>query len=364
MFRLSRWFPSACSRLRIFICYAREDAATAREIGQALTNDGHDVFVDANSLKVATDFNQVIRRAIERADRFIFLASRHSLDKGAYPQTELNFAQKRWPSPMGAVWPVIVDSSVDAATLPTYLRAVQIHTPVGNIVADLAAEIESSRTVRPAYLIGAAAIAVMALGLAVVLSVMGDQSTNFSLQTPQQVDFRPSSKPGPGTEWHASKVALTVIPVNYSNDGATSVRIVDEVVNLQLRDREVGFKWHNEVEMRSDCGTDWLCTKTSIGTSTLEPGSTLRRETMFVPKADSSLSWKDFVGLLCRSTYDTLNVKISTEAKGTGLFASGNANREAVCRIDLAAMRGSLQKSGCQDSSRRLPVRLSPKCLQ
>ena len=89
------WFPRACSRLKVFICYGRQDRELAKEIGQAFTNAGHDVFIDANSLKVASDFNEAIRKAITRADRFIFLASHHSLSPAAYPQTELGFAEKR-----------------------------------------------------------------------------------------------------------------------------------------------------------------------------------------------------------------------------------------------------------------------------
>lgn len=363
MLRLSRWLPSACSRLRIFICYAREDGNTAREIGQALTNDGHDVFIDANSLSVAADFNKVIRRAIERADRFIFLASRHSLSAAAYPQTELGFAQKRWPSPKGAVWPVIVDPSVAPADLPTYLRAVQIHSPKGNVVADLAAEIESSRRVRPGYLIGAALVAFIAASSAAIPIVIGAQSGTFTLQAPQQVDFRPSSKPGPGLGWHTSSVALTVIPVNYSNDSWLPVRIVDEVVSLKLPSRMVDFNWHNEVEMRADCGSDWLCTKTSVGTSTVDAHGTLRRETMFVPKPGNALSWQEFVDFLCTSTLDTLTVTVASEAQTSGLLATGKANREATCRIDLGAVRSFLRKSGCVGDGQKLPVRLSPKCV-
>ena len=92
---LTRLFPAACSRLKVFICYGRNDRPLAVDIGQALTNAGHDVFVDANSLHASDDFQERIRDYIRDADRFVFLASAHSMSGTAYPQTELGFAEKR-----------------------------------------------------------------------------------------------------------------------------------------------------------------------------------------------------------------------------------------------------------------------------
>ena len=229
---LTRLFPSACSRLRVFICYAREDKALAVDIAHTLTNAGHDVFIDANSLKVATDFNEEIRNAIRRADRFIFLASRNSLARGAYPLTELGFAEKRWPAAKGAIWPVIVDPSVDAAELPSYLRAVQVHVPKGNVVADLAAEIDGSRTVRSSCLL--AALALIALPVIAAGVVSNARYASYALVPPRQVVFLPTKKPGPDESWMTSPVALTVVPVSYNNDGRRDVRIVSETVRLPV----------------------------------------------------------------------------------------------------------------------------------
>ena len=364
MSSLARWLPSLCSRLKIFICYGREDRDLANEIGQSLTNAGHDVFIDANSLKVATDFNDVIRNAIGRADRFIFLASRHSLSAEAYPQTELGFAQKRWPSPKGAVWPVLVDATIDPATLPVYLRAVQVYKPKGNVVADLAAEIEASKTVRPACLACTLVAAAVALAAAAFVSAGGFTKASYALVAPQQVDFRPSKKPGPDDSWQASPVALTLIPVNYSNDGGAPVRIRDETVTLPLGTRTVAFKWHNEVEMRANCGDDWLCTKTSVGESTVEPQKTLRRETMYLPAATAGFTWREFVDAICRSTADTLDVTLTAEGRSTNVLGLAAATtRATTCHIDLKALREGLQKAGCLTSTERLPLRQSPMCV-
>lgn len=359
----TRWLPTSCSRLRIFICYAREDRELAREIGQTLTNDGHDVFIDANSLKVATDFNEEIRRAIGRADRFVFLASRHSLAPDAYPQTELGFAQKRWPSPKGTAWPVLVDPSIDPTELPLYLRSVQVHTPKGNIVADLAAELEASRSVRASCILGAVAALALIIGAGALAATHGFAPSSYVLHVPQQVDFRPAARPGPDDGWKTSPAALTLIPVNYSNDGGRPVRVVAETVQLSVSDRVVTFKWHNEVEMRPrGCEGDWLCTKTSVGASTLEANGTLRRETMFMPEPAARLAWNEFIDSVCRSNGDTLDITLTAETRATGLFGGTSAMRQATCRLDLKAMREDLQKRGCLTDADRPPTRLAWNC--
>jgi hypothetical protein len=361
---LSRWFPTPCSRLRVFICYAREDRALAREIGQTLTNDGHDVFIDANSLSVATDFNEVIRRAIDRADRFVFLISRHSMENAAYPQTELGFAEKRWPSPKGTVWPVIIDQSIDPGSLPPYLRSVQVHTPKGNIVADLAAAIEASKTLRPSCVIAATGVAALATGLGILAATGGIKPASFALLAPQQVDFRPAKKPGPGTDWMDARLALTLVPVNYVNESSTPVRILDETVNLTLGDKTIPFKWHNEVELRSNCGDDWLCTKTSVGAATMGSQLSLKRETMYVPATGSDLSWKRFVNYVCNSSAETFDVTLQASTSASNMLGATPQTRTTKCRVDLKTMRENLQQKGCKTDTERLPLRLSPKCLE
>lgn len=354
-----RLFSKSCLRLRIFLCYAREDRNLAREIAQTLTNDGHDVFIDANSLKVATDFNEEIRRAIGRADRFVFLASRHSLAADAYPQTELGFAQKRWPSPKGTVWPVLIDPSLDPAELPLYLRSVQVHTPKGNIVADLAAEIDASRTVRTSCLSKVAATIVL-LSVA-IFALMRDGHTNFTLLPPQQLVLMPQKKPTDAA-WMASPATLTVIPVSYSNDGRRDVRVIGETVSMELGGKAVSFKAFNVVEIRQHC-PDWLCYKAGVSPSTLSAEGTLARETMFVPAPGQTLAWKELIVALCTSAADTLTVTLAAETRSGGFLGTRSETRETACRIDLMAVREHLQNIGCDKSDVQLPTRLVRNCL-
>jgi hypothetical protein len=369
MFRLSRWFPTSCSRLSIFVCYAHEDAKLAEEIAQALTNNGHDVFIDTNRLKVSRDYNDSIRRAIEASDRFIFLMSKASLAPGKYPQTELGFAQERWPSPQGVVWPVLVNPSIpiDVGQLPAYLRSVHIHTVKGDATAEIAAEIEKSRVVRPRYILGAVAALALLLGGGSFLLMSGlDQmeAPTFTLLSPQQIDFRPAKKPGPDQAWARSRLAVTLIPVQYSNEGTRQVRILDETVTVKIKDRYVRFKWHNEVEMKSNCDSDWLCTKGSVGTDTLQPDGTLRRETMFMPAPGETATWQDFLDAVCQSKDDRLDVTITGEAHATSILGSTSQTRTAVCQVDLKTMREKLEKLDCSTGLKQIPVRLSPRCVK
>lgn len=358
---LSRWFPASCSRLSIFVCYAHEDRVLAEEIALALTNDGHNVFIDANKLKVSGNFNETIRRAIESADRFIFLISKSSMGQGKYPQTELDFAKDRWPSPQGKVWPVLVDPSVDVATLPVYLRGVQIHTVKGNAPAEIAAAIEKTRTLKTSCLAGVALALVALAGLAgYFLSSGGMTGASYALLKPQQVDFRPAVKPGPDDAWTASRLALTLIPVQYSNDSGKPVNVIEETVSLKLNDRPIAFKWFNEVEMKTNC-PDWLCVKTSVGAQSLERA--LKRETMFMPASGESITWRDFLESVCNSKDDTLDVVLSSKASSTGMSGTVTNTRQTICKINLKGMREGLEKLGCKAGLQQPPVRLSPNCL-
>ena len=139
------WIPLACSRLRVFISYSSEQHETAEEIAQALKNLGHFVFVDKESLPVGKDYNERIRKAIQVADRCIFLVTKSALQQGKYTLTELEFAKSRWSAPSGKVFPVIVDRDLKPGDLPPYLKSVQALVPKGNITAEVAAVLDQSR---------------------------------------------------------------------------------------------------------------------------------------------------------------------------------------------------------------------------
>ncbi len=359
MSKVFGFLPTTCSRLRIFLCYAREDRDLAVDIAHALTNDGHDVFIDANSLRVATDFNEEIRRAIGRADRFVFLASRHSLRPGVYPLTELGFAEKRWPAGKGNVWPVLVDPSIDPGELPPYLRAVQVHIPKGNVVADLAAEIEASRGVRSSCIATTAAMLLLIGGGAWAIATGGPAT--YAMNSPDQLVLKPMNRPGPDNGWLASPATVTLIPVSYTNDSTKPVRLQSEAVRLTLAERVVDFTWFNIVDMKENC-PDWLCYKALAGPETVPPQGNLQREVMYRPVGDKALSWQTLVEAACEPKADKLEATLTATTRSTTLFGTSEQKRSVVCKIDLKAVRREFDPATCRSPEARPPSRIVQDC--
>ena len=62
---------------------------TAERVAASLNPAGHEVFFDLDSIKVADDFNRIIRSEIQKADLFVFLISPNSVRAGSYALTEL-----------------------------------------------------------------------------------------------------------------------------------------------------------------------------------------------------------------------------------------------------------------------------------
>jgi len=132
--------------MNIFISYASEQRVAAEEVALALREEGREVFFDRTQLPEGEAYDARIRDAIEACDRFVFLLSPEAVAAGRYTLTELEFAQRRWPSPAGYVLPVMLHST-PADAIPPYLRAVVILRPRGNVAAEVAAAI--ARASRP-----------------------------------------------------------------------------------------------------------------------------------------------------------------------------------------------------------------------
>jgi hypothetical protein len=125
----------------VFISYSSEQGEAATRIELSLKGDGHSVFRDRSSLPPGESFDARIRTAIEESDLFIFLISRESIAQGRYTLTELKFAEQKWGHPAGHVLPVFADATPKDA-VPAFLRAVTILRPRGNLVAEVAAEVD------------------------------------------------------------------------------------------------------------------------------------------------------------------------------------------------------------------------------
>lgn len=80
-----------------------------------------------------------IEKAVGAADLVIFLLSPQSIARGKYTLTELGFVKQKWKNPSGHVLPVMVVKT-PIETIPSYLRAVGILEPEGNVAAETASQ--------------------------------------------------------------------------------------------------------------------------------------------------------------------------------------------------------------------------------
>lgn len=125
--------------MKIFLTFASEQKDDAELIAMALRDRGYTVFFSKDTLPVAETFDLQIERAVAAADLVIFLLSPQSVARGKYTLTELSFVKQKWKNPSGHVLPVMVVKT-PIETVPSYLRAVGILEPEGNVAAETASQ--------------------------------------------------------------------------------------------------------------------------------------------------------------------------------------------------------------------------------
>jgi hypothetical protein len=89
--------------MKAFVCYASEDRDVAERVQLALLGAKFTVFFDAQSLPPSGDYQLLLQKEIDSSDLFVFLISRHSVERGKCTLTELEFARKKWPHPANHV---------------------------------------------------------------------------------------------------------------------------------------------------------------------------------------------------------------------------------------------------------------------
>ena len=158
--------------MRIFLSYSRADQKIAEQIAGNLKQAGHEVFFDRHSIKVAEDFNRVIWNRIQKAQLFVYLISPNSVRAGSYTLTELELAEKKWPSPENRVLAVTI-APTDLGQIPVYATLVDMLQPEGNVAAEVRTAVNAlNKRYRVANLWRSTAI-MAALVLAGVLAVQG-----------------------------------------------------------------------------------------------------------------------------------------------------------------------------------------------
>ena len=134
--------------MNLFLSYANENSEIAEAIYLALLGAEHQVFMDKSGLNPSDNYDLKLRAAIDTADALVFLISPHSVASGSYALTELKYARQKWPHPQHRVLPVMVQPT-DYNTIPTYLKAITILEPEGNIAAEVSDAVNRLRPQKP-----------------------------------------------------------------------------------------------------------------------------------------------------------------------------------------------------------------------
>jgi tetratricopeptide (TPR) repeat protein len=153
----------------IFLSYSSPQSEAATRIELSLEGEGHSVFRDRSDLPPGESFDARIRAAIEESDLFIFLISRESVSQGHYTLTELKFAEQKWKNPSGHVLPVLVEP-VPKETIPEFLRAVTMLQPMGDVAAEVAAEVARMTVPRWRWFLKPQGLALIALVVFLVVA--------------------------------------------------------------------------------------------------------------------------------------------------------------------------------------------------
>ncbi|MEQ1694261.1 MAG: toll/interleukin-1 receptor domain-containing protein [Hyphomicrobiaceae bacterium] len=126
--------------MRVFLSVAGPDRPKVEAVALALRGEGFEVFLDEQVLAAGENYNHRIRKEILRADLVVFFISPTSIAPGRYTLSELGIMKDRWKHPMGRVLPVMLEP-VSYKLVPTYLQAVNVFKPPGNLAASVSHEV-------------------------------------------------------------------------------------------------------------------------------------------------------------------------------------------------------------------------------
>jgi hypothetical protein len=168
---------------KVFLCHASEDKPVAERIELALSAAGYRVFYDEQGLPPGGDFHARIERAILECDLFIFLISASSIAVGKFTLTELKFARKRWPSPIGRVLPVNLQN-LPPKEIPAYLTAATLLTVAGNPASEVRAAAESMCAAASRKKLRRIAVTIAVVSLALILSLTVWRFTHSPTEAP------------------------------------------------------------------------------------------------------------------------------------------------------------------------------------
>lgn len=360
--------PGSSSRLRIFLSYASEQRRIAEELAYALRNDGHHVFFDKESLVAGEGYHQRIRDEINRADRFVFLISRGALEEGRFTLSELELAKDRWPKASGHVIPVLLDKSIDPATLPAYLRMVQLQSIAGNATADIAAAIDATRRVRPGWLagLGALLLAVLLGGGTLAWQALFPAKADVAFIPPARVDFRPLTPPpergGQGDAWLKSPVMLSALQFGYRNQSTTGrAQVEPELVELRIDATVYSFEYRYEIDLVPNCkAANWHCSGETRAMRILEPSDAVAHQRMFRIVPTTALTWEAFADriVLAQKGVSVAFAPRISVSRGSRQVPATQLRHE--CMIDLDKLKAAIAET--RQTRGRIPLFMQQAC--
>jgi hypothetical protein len=131
----------------VFICYAKADQHHADKLFRALMKAGFDPWMDARMLVLGDDWQQEIRKAVERADVFV-ACLRPGFDEIGFRQQEVRWALDALamrPKTGGFILPFILEP---CAGLPHWCKGIHAgdHEHHASSIVDLIAALQKHAT--------------------------------------------------------------------------------------------------------------------------------------------------------------------------------------------------------------------------
>ncbi len=112
------------NRLRVFVCHAKEDKASARELHKRLHDDGIDAWLDEEDLLPGEEWKMSIEKAVKLSHVVLVLLSKNSTTKAGYVQKEIKIAlDVADEQPEGTIF--IIPIILEECEVPTRLRSFQ-----------------------------------------------------------------------------------------------------------------------------------------------------------------------------------------------------------------------------------------------
>jgi hypothetical protein len=137
---------------RIFLAYVEEDWASVHRLAGELQRHGFSPWVDKDKLLPGQNWPRAIQRAIERADLFIPVFSKHSVIKKGQFQSELRYALDcalRLPLESVFVLPVRIDECDVPSSISQRVQYVDLFPSWKQGIRRLCATVDEASRLKP-----------------------------------------------------------------------------------------------------------------------------------------------------------------------------------------------------------------------